>query len=153
VAAARRSQPDVDEGVGEGVEPVAEPEDAFDEADDLDADDAFEAEDAFDEDEDEADDADEDLEEEPLDTDEVLEIADPDADVDAAEGPGTVAPPPEATFDDEDDHKIVSAVTGEDEDVEVEGLREGEFVCRSCYMAKRDTQLADPELLLCRDCA
>ena len=150
MAAARRSQPDVDEGVEESVEPVAEPEDAFEEADDLDADDAFEAEDAFGEEE--ADDDDE-LEEEPLDTDEVLEIADPDADGDAAEGAGTVAPPPEATFDDEDDHKIVSAVTGEDEDVEVEGLREGEFVCRSCYMAKRDTQLADPELLLCRDCA
>jgi hypothetical protein len=64
-----------------------------------------------------------------------------------------VSPPPEATFDDEDDEKLVSAVTGDDDEDEFEGLREGEFVCRSCYMAKRDTQLADPERLLCRDCA
>lgn len=69
--------------------------------------------------------------------------------------PGDAVTPPDATFDDEDDEGIVAAVTGEDGDegLDVEGLQAGEFVCRSCYIAKRDTQLADPERLLCRDCA
>ena len=72
-----------------------------------------------------------------------------------AEDEGEAVVPPDASFDDEDDDEgIVAAVTGEDDDdQEVEGLRDGEFVCRSCYMAKRDTQLADSERLLCRDCS
>ena len=62
--------------------------------------------------------------------------------------------PPEAEFDDSED-ELVAAVAGDDDldDAEVDGLRDGEFVCRSCFMAKRDTQLADPDRLLCRDCA
>jgi hypothetical protein len=28
----------------------------------------------------------------------------------------------------------------------------GEFVCRSCFLVKSDTQLADKKRLLCRDC-
>lgn len=68
--------------------------------------------------------------------------------------PAKAATAPEAAFDDEDDDEgIVAAVAGDEDDQEIEGLRDGEFVCRSCYMAKRDTQLADPERLLCRDCA
>ena len=41
------------------------------------------------------------------------------------------------------------------EDIEDEDdtLRDGEFVCRSCFMAKRESALADPEAMLCRDCA
>ncbi len=53
-----------------------------------------------------------------------------------------------------DDESI--AVVGGDEDLdddEVDGIRDGEFVCRSCFLAKRETQLADPERMLCRDCA
>ncbi|GGI04717.1 hypothetical protein [Egicoccus halophilus] len=61
--------------------------------------------------------------------------------------PATVA------FDDDED-EIVSAVAGDDDEGdEIDGVREGEFVCRSCYMAKLETQLADPERMLCRDCA
>ncbi len=56
----------------------------------------------------------------------------------------------DAPFDDEEP-EVVRAV--EDLDDSVEGLREGEFVCRSCYMAKRDTQLAEPTRQLCLDCA
>jgi hypothetical protein len=59
------------------------------------------------------------------------------------------------TFDDDED-EIVAAVAGaedEDDEDEVDGLRQGEFVCRSCYMAKLETQLADPKAMLCRDCA
>lgn len=33
-----------------------------------------------------------------------------------------------------------------------EGLREGEFVCSSCHMARRGSALADPDEMLCRDC-
>ena len=64
--------------------------------------------------------------------------------------------PPDAAFDDEDDARVVAAVTGEDDDDEddgIEGLRDGEFVCRSCYMAKRESQLADADRMFCRDCA
>jgi hypothetical protein len=31
-------------------------------------------------------------------------------------------------------------------------IREGEFVCRSCHMAKRPSALADADEMLCRDC-
>lgn len=64
------------------------------------------------------------------------------------------AVPAEAAFDEEDEALVVAAVTGEDDDEDgIEGLRDGEFVCRSCYMAKRESQLADADALLCRDCA
>lgn len=149
MAAARKGRADVEEAAPE----VAS--EGFDEA---------ELEDAFAEDEDGFEDADAEAFEEP-DTEEEAggdlaqeEVADPAALVveadDDVEASGTVTPPPDATFDDEDDDAIVAAVTGDDEDDdEIEGLREGEFVCRACYMAKRDTQLADPERLICRDCA
>ena len=56
-------------------------------------------------------------------------------------------------FDDEEE-AITQVVEVEDDDEEEsEGLREGEFVCRSCFMAKRESALADPERMLCRDCA
>jgi hypothetical protein len=66
------------------------------------------------------------------------------------------AVPAEAAFDDEDEASVVAAVVSDDDDddgAEIDGLRAEEFVCRSCYMAKRDSQLADPERMLCRDCA
>ena len=89
-----------------------------------------------------------------LDDDPVELTADP---VDAGgedDATGEVATSADAAFDDDaDEEGIVAAVTGDGDDQEIEGLRDGEFVCRSCYMAKRDTQLADPEHLLCRDCA
>ncbi|MFP4636487.1 MAG: hypothetical protein ACLFRD_11550 [Nitriliruptoraceae bacterium] len=73
------------------------------------------------------------------------------ADEDEDEDEAAVVPP-EAEFDD-DGEDLVTAVAGEDEGAEeIEGVRDGEFVCRSCFMAKRETQLADPKRLLCRDC-
>ncbi|HEX6382958.1 MAG TPA: DUF4193 family protein [Acidimicrobiia bacterium] len=30
--------------------------------------------------------------------------------------------------------------------------RPGEFVCRSCFLVKHPSQLADPERMLCSDC-
>jgi hypothetical protein len=33
------------------------------------------------------------------------------------------------------------------------GHDEGDFVCRSCFLVKRRTQLVDPDRLLCVDCA
>lgn len=52
----------------------------------------------------------------------------------------------------EDEIAVVVAETEDDED-EDDTLRDGEFVCRSCFMAKRESALADPEAMLCRDCA
>lgn len=109
------------------------------------------------------------FEEDELDEDE-LEQDDGDGDVDVdvdAEGDAAdvlpegedldevaTAVPAEAAFDEEDEALVVAAVVGDnDEDDDVEGIRDGEFVCRSCYMAKRDTQLADADRTLCRDCA
>lgn len=52
----------------------------------------------------------------------------------------------------EDDEIAVVVAEVEDDDDE-DALRDGEFVCRSCFMAKRESALADPEAMLCRDCA
>ena len=49
--------------------------------------------------------------------------------------------PAELTADDE-----VDDVDADD------SIREGEFVCSSCHMAKRASALADPDEMLCRDC-
>jgi len=69
-------------------------------------------------------------------------------DDDAEEGSAGLAAV--AAFDDEEPEVIAVPSGGEDD---VDGLREGEFVCRGCYMAKRDTQLAHADRQLCRDCA
>jgi hypothetical protein len=110
---------------------------------DEDADDAFDDEEE-DDDEVAGEDGDEALEvplEEGLDPDETVEAVVP-------------AVPAEAAFDDEEEARVVAAVVNEDDDeAGIDGLRDEEFVCRSCYMAKRDSQLADPERMLCRDCA
>lgn len=109
-----------------------------------------------------ADDLDDDLEDDDEDDDEELEDDDEDA---ADEGLDTA--PADADGDDavaaglaldpafeEDDEDLAAVVVGDDDDDEdVDGIRAGEFVCRSCFLAKRDTQLADPERMLCRDCA
>ena len=56
----------------------------------------------------------------------------------------------EELIDDEEDVDV-------DEDKE-DGIRKvlpkqpGEFVCQSCFLVKRMSQLADPERWLCRDC-
>lgn len=61
-----------------------------------------------------------------------------------------------APGDDEEDEEdvLVRVVSDDDEDVgdDVDGLREGEFICRSCFLAKRPTQLADGKKMLCVDC-
>lgn len=89
--------------------------------------------------------------------DEVDDVVGDDPDVELeteVEVPAAVIPA-EAAFDDDEDDTVVAVVADDDEDGddEIEGVRDGEFVCRGCYMAKRDTQLADADRLLCRDCA
>lgn len=74
------------------------------------------------------------------DPDEVVTAVDLDAeDADAEDG------------DDVSDAPDVS-VDEDDEDDGDEGLREGEFICASCYLAKGPTQLADAKRSLCVDC-
>lgn len=100
------------------------------------------------------DDAEPDLEEElDQDAESLDDLTEAEALGDDAEGEGEAAElPPEAVFDDDEIVAVVAAVESEG-DEDVDGLREGEFVCRSCHMAKRETQLADKRALLCRDCA
>lgn len=38
-------------------------------------------------------------------------------------------------------------------DAEAEGAKPGEFVCRSCYLVKRTSQLANKRKMICIDCA
>lgn len=38
-------------------------------------------------------------------------------------------------------------------DLDAHAVREGEFVCRSCFLVKRTTQLANRKKMICRDCA
>ncbi len=134
-----------------------------------DVDDAFEEDDTFADDGEEVldEDLDDDLDEEDLDGDldgdlEVVveddEIVEVDLDTAAAA---------EEVEDEESDDPVASAVTGvfDDEPVvgadgdgedlsdALEGIRDGEFVCRRCHLARRDTQLADEKAMLCRDCA
>ena len=43
-------------------------------------------------------------------------------------------------------------VAEEDDEDPNDTIREGEFVCTSCHMAKRSSALADADEMLCRDC-
>ncbi len=144
MAAARKTSTDVEESTsdleGEGAEATSLSEDL----EETSLDEAF------------AEEEDDDLGGEPgLDDEEPSELTGDPLDVEGEQAATDeqVAQPADASFDDEDDEGIVAAVAGEDDDHEIEGLRDGEFVCRACFMAKRDTQLADPERLFCRDCA
>ena len=38
-------------------------------------------------------------------------------------------------------------------DLDAHAVREGEFVCRSCFLVKRTTQIANRKKMICRDCA
>lgn len=100
------------------------------------------------------DDLDEELEEdEDTDDDDAdldQQLAAEDAGEEDEEHTGVAVVPPDAEFDDD---APVAPVEDDEDDDEIEGLRDGEFICRGCFMAKRETQLADPDRLLCRDCA
>jgi hypothetical protein len=37
--------------------------------------------------------------------------------------------------------------------VEAQAVRSGEFVCQSCFLVKRTTQLANRKKMICLDCA
>lgn len=55
--------------------------------------------------------------------------------------------------DSEEEDVLVRVVGEEDEELEdVDGLREDEFICTSCYLVKGPTQLADATRLVCVDC-
>lgn len=52
----------------------------------------------------------------------------------------------------EDDDEPTDAEDRTDGALRVLPKQPGEFVCRSCFLVKSETQLADPKRLLCRDC-
>ena len=143
MAARNGSGPDVDEA------------EQFETSEDDPADRGEELDDEFDDElEPELDEADDDLDTFADEDDDDLGrvAAEEDADEDDETDPSPAALPPEAEFDDDGELISVVRTSNSDED-EIDGLRAGEFVCRSCYLAKRETQLADPKRLLCRDCA
>lgn len=51
-------------------------------------------------------------------------------------------------LDVDDPIEVADEVEGDADDT----IRDGEFVCRSCHMAKRASALADADEQLCRDC-
>ena len=109
-------------------------------------------EDDADEDDTDQDDADEDDtdQDDPAPDDPALGVGEDDDEDSAIAAVATAA----AAFDDDvEEEEDLSVVVSEElvED-ELEGVRDGEFVCRGCYMAKRETQLSDPEQMLCIDC-
>jgi hypothetical protein len=52
----------------------------------------------------------------------------------------------------EDDDEPADAEDRGDGNLRVLPKQPGEFVCRSCFLVKSETQLADKRRLLCRDC-
>lgn len=77
------------------------------------------------------------------------DVAPPEGEVD--EEAEELADLPAALAADEDLVAVVAAAEVDD-DPDEDALREGEFVCRSCFMAKRESALADEDAMLCRDC-
>ncbi|MDP8960313.1 MAG: hypothetical protein M3N32_01605, partial [Actinomycetota bacterium] len=77
-----------------------------------------------------------------------------DVDTDAGEADVTLAVVEEIPEEDSEEEDVLVRVVGEeDEELEdVDGLREGEFICTSCYLVKGPTQLADTARLVCVDC-
>ncbi len=61
-------------------------------------------------------------------------------------------PTEEDEDDEEDEDVLVRVVEDDDEDLEADSLREGEFICAACFLAKGPTQLADARRLVCVDC-
>ncbi len=113
------------------------------------------------------------------DDDDVVVKADPDEDVDVVAAPA--APPAAADEDEADDEEepededveasldmilkerlVVEEEPEDEEAVETDEKNDGvervlpkqpdEFVCRSCFLVKHPSQLADPKKMLCRDC-
>lgn len=92
----------------------------------------------------------EELEDPELDDPELDNLDGPDLD-DHAESGEDIEAPLAGRAPDEDSEDVLSRVVEGDEDEDLD-LREGEFVCRSCYLVKRPSQLADPGEQLCVDC-
>jgi len=95
--------------------------------------------------------------EEELDFDDDDDELDPELDDDVVDGGmDDDIPDPDdlpALLSDEDElAAVVAATEDDDDDDDDDALREGEFICRSCFMAKRDSALADADAMLCRDC-
>lgn len=122
-----------------------------------------------------------DEEEQPQETDEELEEVDEDdledtGAADAALGPDDEAESEETSLDEllsqraasrrgaddtDDSTEDIMALTSEKESATVDVLPtrvipvkdRQEFVCSNCHLVKARSQLADPDRMLCRDCA
>lgn len=54
----------------------------------------------------------------------------------------------EAILNPEADDRVATSLPGK-----VTPKQETEFVCKSCFLVKHQSQLADPKRVLCKDCA
>lgn len=105
-----------------------------------------------------------------LDLDDVLDddlddVLDDDPDDDDEEAAGESAEVLAALeLGDDDDTEVVPVLESHDafddlRDLAADGadgtddeVHDGEFICRSCFMAKKETTMADEDRLLCNDC-
>ena len=125
---------ELDDALGEDLFPEEQASDAGGEED------ADAADELFEDDEDEEEGAAEEEVPVPLDAsedgDDELDT-EPPVDLGAIEG-----------LDVDDPIEVADEVEGDVDDT----IRDGEFVCSSCHMAKRSSALADADEQLCRDC-
>lgn len=63
----------------------------------------------------------------------------------------------ESVEDDDEEETVLTLDTGEDKGEalleKVTPIQANEFTCRSCFLVKHRSQLADKKRVLCRDCA
>ena len=134
--------------------PVEEPEELAPEVDEdeVDEDDDLEVDDDEDLDAEEELDPEFEVEDDPLLATEPEVAVEGDIPLDEAVIPLSVVQEAEEVDDEEDDVLQRVVADEDDDDVDIDGVREGEFICTSCFLAKRPSQLADAKRMICRDC-
>jgi hypothetical protein len=91
--------------------------------------------------------------------DDAVDDADDDADDADADDDGAIGVPaaavPIAAAEETDDfeEELAPIVRVPEEEDDAPARRAGEFVCTSCYLVKRESQLAVRSRKVCRDCA
>lgn len=162
--------PPPQQGIGLAKKPLDQFEDASDveEEDGLDPDEDIEDGDLDDEDiddDDDLDDDEDDLDDEDIDGDDVDEDDDDDDEDDEGDQKTVTLDALEAeeldTVETNDPATILVDEASEIKalrrvemaiDVEADTRRVDEFVCTSCFLLRKNVQLADPENMLCADC-
>jgi hypothetical protein len=84
-------------------------------------------------------------------------VAEDDQELGAEESFEELAKRAESAEDDDEEETILELERGEDKGEalleKVTPIQANEFTCRSCFLVKHRSQLADKKRVLCRDCA